>query len=224
MMRDASADRPQRFQWLGYALVVLLVSYPYFPESAIGALAGGVMALVVLVAALRATHRERHIFISRLALASTVLIVDIASYSWNRGHLFVELAFTLFYAWVTCAVVREVFRDTAVTFDTVRGAAAAYVLIGLAFGSLYDLIETVEPGSFQLNIDVPGAAAIGWRRLVFYSFMTLTTIGYGDLTPITTQAQSLAIIQGVIGVLFVAVIIGRTLGLVSQQSVRDPKD
>jgi hypothetical protein len=128
----------------------------------------------------------------------------------------VELSFSVFYAWATVAIILEVFRDQVVTFDTVRGAAAAYVLIGLAFGSLYDFVETVQPASFQFNIDLPGEVEIGWRRLVFYSFMTLTTIGYGDVTPITTQAQSLAIIEGVIGVLFVAVFIGRTLGLFSR--------
>ena len=51
--------------------------------------------------------------------------------------------------------MKEVFRDDRVTFDTVRGAAAAYVLIGLGFGSLFDFFHTLQPGSFQFNVDVP---------------------------------------------------------------------
>lgn len=216
MTREASKLASGRFTWLWRALIVLLISYPYFPDNALGSLAGGLMSLSILVAALRAAHRQRRMFFVGLALAIVVMTIDIGSYVWNRAHVLVELSFSVFYAWATVAIILEVFRDEVVTFDTVRGAAAAYVLIGLAFGSLYDFVETVQPSSFQFNIDVPGEAEIGWRRLVFYSFMTLTTIGYGDVTPITTQAQSLAIIEGVIGVLFVAVFIGRTLGLFSR--------
>ncbi len=92
------------------------------------------------------------------------------------------------------------------------GAVCVYLLVGMTFGNLYDLIETLQPGSFQVNVDTAGLSGIGWRTLIFFSFMTLTTIGLGDVTPVTTQAQSLVLIEGVIGVLYVAVLIARVVG------------
>jgi hypothetical protein len=80
---------------------------------------------------------------------------------------------------------------------------------GLTFGSLYDLVETLRPGSFCINVEMGLDGYIGFRQLLFYSFMTLAAIGYGDITPATTQAQSMAIIEGVVGVFFVAVLIAR---------------
>ena len=91
-----------------------------------------------------------------------------------------------------------------------------YLLIGVTFGTLYDFIETVEPESFRINIPAEGDSKIGWRQLIFFSFMTLTSIGYGDITPVTFQSQSLASIEGVIGVMYVAVLIARMVGIHSQ--------
>jgi hypothetical protein len=62
-----------------------------------------------------------------------------------------------------------------------------------------------------------GPAEIRWRTLIYFSFMTLTTIGLGDVTPVTTQTQSLASIEGVIGVLYVAVLIARVVGVYARR-------
>ena len=94
---EPTAPRP-RFVALWRALLVLLISYPYFPKSAMGSFAGGLMSLVVLVAALRAVHRERRVFAAGLTVALLVMSVDILSYVWHRGHVFVEASFVLFYA------------------------------------------------------------------------------------------------------------------------------
>ena len=88
----------------------------------------------------------------------------------------------------------------------------------MTFGSLYDLIETLHPGSFQINVDTVDPTEIRWRTLIFFSFMTLTTIGLGDVTPITVQVQSLTAIEGVIGVLYVAVLIARVVGIYARRT------
>ena len=62
-----------------------------------------------------------------------------------------------------------------------------------------------------------GPADIRWRTLIFFSFMTLTTVGFGDITPATPQAQSLTSIEGVIGVLYVAVLIARVVGIYARR-------
>ena len=132
-----------------------------------------------------------------------------------RGDPLVEGAFSLFYAFTTIAVFAEVVRTKDITADAIFGAVCVYLLTGVTFGTVYDLIETLNPGSFRINVSVVDDH-VGWRTLIFFSFMTLTTIGYGDIAPATFQTQSLASIEGVIGVLYVAVLIARLIGVYSQ--------
>ena len=70
-----------------------------------------------------------------------------------RGHPIVEASFSIFYAFATLAVFLEVIRTARVTPDTLYGAVCVYLLVGLTFGSLFDMIETLRPGSFQINVD-----------------------------------------------------------------------
>ena len=70
-------------------------------------------------------------------------------------------------------------------------------------------------------MDTAVPAEIRWRTLIFFSFMTLTTIGYGDITPVTAQAQSLVAIQGTIGVLYVAVLVARIVGIYARHTPGD---
>ncbi len=131
----------------------------------------------------------------------------------SRGNPLVEGAFSVFYAYMTVVIFLEVLGTDQVRRDTIYGAVCVYLLIGLTFGSLYDLIETLYPGSFRANVIADPAQHLGWRKLIFYSFMTLTTVGYGDITPVTSPAQSLAIAEGTLGVLYVAVLIARIVGI-----------
>jgi hypothetical protein len=152
-----------------------------------------------------------------LALA-TVAASSRAFLGGVRGDWIVEATFTAFYAFTTVAVFIEVIRTRRVTSDTMYGAVCVYLLVGMTFGSLYDLIETIHPGSFQINVETAVPAEIRWRTLIFYSFMTLTTIGLGDVTPTTVQAQSLTSIEGVIGVLYLAVLIARIVGIYARRT------
>ena len=94
--------------------------------------------------------------------------------------------------------------------DTLSGAVSVYLLIGITFGQLYDLVETLWPGCFVANL--ANGETLGWSQLLFYSFMTLTTVGYGDITPAIDATRSLAILEGTIGVLYVAILIARLIG------------
>lgn len=207
--------RPSCFLWLLLALALQLLSYPHFKDNDLGAFLGGLMSLTLLVAGVYAvrTHKVTLIGAGFLALAAASSSV-IALVTGTRGHPVVEGAFTLFYAFLTIAVFVEVMRNRAVRRDSLYGSICVYILIGVTFGNLYDFVETLSPGSF-LAAGVDGS--LGWRQLIFFSFMTLTGIGYGDITPATTRTQSLAIIEGVTGVLYVAVLIAGIVGMYSRR-------
>lgn len=215
----ATAPPARRFGLLLIALVALLIGYPYFENTRTGAFLGGVTSLLALTGGVYAARTNRWTFGVALVLALATTAASARAFLGGvRGDAVVEATFSAFYAFMTVAVVFEVIRTRRVTSDTMYGAVCVYLLVGMTFGSLYDLIETLHPGSFQINVDTAGPAEIRWRTLIYFSFMTLTTIGLGDVTPVTTQAQSLVSIEGVMGVLYVAVLIARVVGIYGRRA------
>lgn len=206
----AHTRRRTRFTWLFTALMVMLVAYPYFGDHTRGAALGGVMSLIVLSAGVYALRTQRKTMIVAGIFALLALGAALHSLIGGiRGSVWGEAGFTAYYSFVTVAVFREALRLRGFSRDAILGIVSVYLLIGIAYGSLFDLIETLQPGSFRFNLDLGVEASLGFRSLLFFSFMTLTSIGYGDITPVTAQAQSLAILEGVTGVLYVAVLVAR---------------
>ncbi len=206
-----------RFVFLLVALAVLLVGYPYFQNNQFGAFLGGLVSLALLISSAYAVRAQKWAVIVASGLALLTASASIMAFIKGiRGHPLVEASFFLFYAFSTIVIFLEVIKSTRITAETIYGVVCVYLLIGVTFGTLYDLIETLEPESFRINVPVEGDSKIGWRHLIFFSFMTLTSIGYGDITPATFQSQSLASIEGVIGVMYVAVLIARMVSIHSQ--------
>ena len=93
-----------------------------------------------------------------------------------------------------------------ITRFRIQGAVAAYMLIGLTFGLAFRITELLEPGAFQFAVDLlPSEIAY---ELGYFSLVTLTTVGYGDVTPVSAMARSLAIFEGLIGQLYPVIILG----------------
>ena len=98
----------------------------------------------------------------------------------ETGHPLVEGSFFLFFAFITISIFIEIRRTHEFVADTLSGVVSVYLLIGISFGQLYDPVT--PPGSFTAGFLDDGSSP-GWTLLIFYSFMTLTAAGYGDITP-----------------------------------------
>jgi hypothetical protein len=118
---------------------------------------------------------------------------------------------TIFLIFATAVILRSVVTAAKVTIETLYGAIAAYVLLGLTWGAVYFLTESLWPASFHSPI-LPGSQ-ISAPDFVFFSFVTLTTIGYGDVIPAAGIAKSLVIVEAVAGIMYPAVMIARLIAL-----------
>jgi hypothetical protein len=107
----------------------------------------------------------------------------------------------LFAAYATLRAVRVIVRSRRVTGDVLAGALAAYVLAGLAFAIVYGVIEVRSPGAFRT-----GADAVTFSDVVYFSFVTLLTVGFGDVTPAAATARAVAIFEGLFGVAYTTVV------------------
>jgi hypothetical protein len=112
---------------------------------------------------------------------------------------------------VTLAIVvlAQVFRAGAVNRHRILGAIAVYLLLGLAWAEAYSAVALVVPGAFN----PVGSQLADPQRWLYYSFVTLTTVGYGDITPVGPLARSLAILEALTGQLYPAILLARLVAL-----------
>ena len=110
---------------------------------------------------------------------------------------------------LTGLVLEHVFREGPITADRVRGAVAAYLLLGLVWTFGYILVERFSPGAIQAGGGSPKNSA----HFAYFSFVTLTTLGYGDTVPVHPVARSLAIAEALVGQLYPAILIARLVSL-----------
>jgi voltage-gated potassium channel Kch len=120
---------------------------------------------------------------------------------------------------VTGAVLYQVLRKGHVTAHRVGGAIAVYLMLGLIWASAYSLLFIDDPASFDLGRPIEATDELseiqtkGTSRLVYFSFVTMTTLGYGDVTPRSEAAGTLAILQALTGQIYLAVILARIVSL-----------
>jgi hypothetical protein len=107
---------------------------------------------------------------------------------------------------LTFLVLLRTLSPGPITGSRIQGAVATYLLIGVTFAQAYELTERRAPGSFRFAETVPAAQQS--YQLSYFSLVTLTTVGYGDVTPASSQARSLATLEGSIGQLYPAIILG----------------
>ena len=114
--------------------------------------------------------------------------------------------------------------------DTIRAAVCVFLLMGLLWAMLYAAIGRLEPLAFSTSSGVPPGMgnAAGSSTAIYFSFVTLTTLGYGDITPVTAAARTAAVLEALTGQVYLVVLVARLVGLTVAQSVpsdtnSDPK-
>ena len=232
----------QRYSGLGWLfrermavlLVVLLALFVVHPLlSARGGVGGRFFAnllfLMVLIGAVNAVVSYKRVLwvVGLLAIPSVVLRwVGFFFDNPVLAHGAFALDFVL-YAVISAILLLYLLRSTVVTTDKLMGALAVYLLIGLAWAHLYYLIEVMVPGSFQVLVDLGAdSGAHPMAKFIYFSYVTLSTLGYGDITPQSRFAESMAALEAITGQFFLAVMIARMVGmhLASGRQESAPRD
>lgn len=109
------------------------------------------------------------------------------------------------------SLVWYMFGTQRVTRDVLVAGVTVYLLLGTLFIPIYTQVEVVLPGSFQ--VQDAASASTGWTQFLYFSYVTLTTLGYGDMVPVGSVAQALTVSEAIIGGLYIAVLMARLVGL-----------
>ena len=128
------------------------------------------------------------------------------------------LSAVAFYGFTTTVVLTYVLRQKTITADTIYGALSVYLLLGMTWAFAFAAVDNFSPGSFFIDTAYNPDGMLGQVDFFYYSFVTLTTLGYGDILPLTAQARMLAVLEAVCGVLFTATLIASLMGRLRYRS------
>jgi hypothetical protein len=197
-------------------LVLLIAGAPLSSGNESALVVELLFDLVMVTAAYSAAARGGHV---KYFLALTGLTV---AWRWGAllaGHGDVELgAMAVTVVWITFAsaiVVKALFVQREVDTNMIFGAVVAYLLVAVAFAYVFEILETLQPGSFAGVPDGGHPRAQG-NALIYFSLVCLTTMGYGDILPVSDLSRPLAVLEGVFGTLYLAVMVARLVGIHSR--------
>ena len=167
---------------------------------------------------------NRKIIFSYIALACAALLFSWAHLANSNDQNILILTHVFTFSALALAIVliiKNIFSNDAVTIDTISESLCAYLLLGFAFASIYGLLDTILPGSFLSSINgqiISFSSEDAGLNRIYFSFITLLTVGYGDIVPNLPAAKLVTIIEGFFGQVYLVVLIARLVGMhVSQR-------
>jgi hypothetical protein len=174
----------------------------------------GLLVLILIAAVLCAGASRRRLVIASI-LAVLVVIVRIVSFFRNDHASWVAtyVAALAFCGFVIIELLRYVMRAPRVTSDVLCAAIATYILMGLAWSAAYLLESHAELGAFAFSSVHRPDQGLQSFEAFYFSLVTLTTVGFGDITPVSPVARMLAATEAMVGVLYVAILVAHLVSL-----------
>jgi hypothetical protein len=205
-----------RFLFLLISLMLWLVLRPFLEEFVGFHTLIDIFMSVILISAVYAVSQKKFFFILGVLFALIAVILRWTNHFLNVYPLEVlnSILSILFLGFTIVIILNHLFSEKKITADIIMGAICVYFLMGIMWAMGYNLLEMFEPGSFQVPQSMGGAAP----DFTYYSLVTLTTLGYGDITPISGPAQSLSTLEAAMGQLYLAVLVARLVGVHISQS------
>ena len=221
---------PGRFTVLLATILLLLVSQPFFSSHIFAQTFATVTIALVLLSALYAFRTTKTFFTIALILMVPALGSRwAAQFTLNPAlEMAGAICSCLFLTVTVIALVSRLFTVKSVSVDTISAAICSYLLIGVAWAYAFAAVELQNPGAFSSAIlrrpagnIAPMLALI--HTFTYYSFVCLTTTGFGDILPVSEGARSLSVMEAVFGQLYLAILIARLVGLEIAQSMREER-
>ena len=200
--------------YLLVALIGLILIFPFTHNDIISRIVLATLSSLVLVGGVYAIARSRRMLVVGLGLAILAIALQWSALLSRDPVLFgfAGIAYIAFLGLTIGEVLRYLLKRGPVTADKLHGALAGYIMIAFLWAFLYAIVEVFAPGSFSFpHSDTTDPHA--FFRLLYFSFTTITTVGFGDITPISDQARSLVMIEEFVGVFFVGILIARLAGV-----------
>jgi len=196
------------------ALALFIITAPFTGGLPNSGLLEGLLLTGVLTCGVLAVGGRRHALVMAIALGVPALSAKWLNHLWpNTVPQGIHLALgALLLVTVAFYLLRFILRAPRVDAEVLSAAVATYLVLALVWTMLYLLAASLIPNAFVLAGSASGKPLDGFTAL-YFSFITLCTVGYGDITPAAPVVRMLAIVEGITGVLYMSVLIARLVTL-----------
>jgi hypothetical protein len=187
--------------------------YPFMEDTRVGRACFSVLGILVLGLAVLAVGRTPSFTWISIILATPALVLLLAQIASEATWLTTWSAVfeAPLYFYVAVGLIRYMFADHVVTTDELFAVGATFTLVAWGFAYVFVVVQAVDPGSFTAAVDPDEARS--WMELLFLSFTTLSSTGLSDVVPIQPFARSVVMIEQLAGVLYIAMVVARMVGL-----------
>lgn len=203
----------RRYRYLLYALLGFIVLPSFFYKSLYHREVTYVCLSAVLIMGVYAVHTTvRNLYIGQIAAMIVILINASGLFNTNATVQFYVgfLFYMVFYLYVAYDLIRKVLRTSTVTVGVLFASINVYLLVGLIGGFGFMLIENAFPGSLK-NLELTDLSTDP-SHFIYFSFVTMSTLGYGDITPVTAPAEAVAILLSVFGPMYLTILVAMLVG------------
>jgi hypothetical protein len=199
------------------ALVVLLVVIPFLEQLPYGDLLEAILITLVLLSAVLAVGGRR-----QTLFAGAILVIPAVVANW-MDHFRPEaipreltlVAAIVFAGFVVGHLLVFILRAPRVNAEVLYAAVATYLMLALLWAFAFTLVARLVPNSFEFTVQAGPPRLMARFEALYFSFLTLTTVGYGDVVPVSNAARMLAMMEATAGLFYVAVLIARLVSLYS---------
>ncbi len=197
-------------------LVALIGIYPFVSTKGIGRLSLTLFLIVTMLTGALVLSNNRINQIISVFSGSLMVISGTLHDSFHPSVLLSTLSYlagAIFFLHVSCVLIYDIFSyRKKVVVGLLYGAISVYLLIGISFAFSYSLVELVHPNSFRGTYGETGFTST-FSTMLYFSFITLTTLGYGDISPLSRQAIVLSYLEAIGGQMYLTILVPRLVGM-----------
>jgi voltage-gated potassium channel len=235
----AEPKAPRKYLYLLISIAFLICVFPFAHENQKGVVLLQAVFLAVMGAAILAVRRSGRNLAVALGLGIPAIcarLVNLFTPTSHAASFLLAAIVVVFFFWVLVVLIMDVFAGGSVSSDKICGAICVYFIIGISWSVLFGFLELAEPGSFIIStiskpevragLDPARAAADGFSPMgshdlptiegsyfTYLSFITLTSVGYGDVLPVSHAARTFSWLEAVVGQLYLTILVARLVGL-----------
>lgn len=210
-----TGDRQKYYKHLFIALVLLILLEPVMSGWAVGRVLELAVVLCLLAAGSLAVRGKSPSTIFAVSMGLIMIITGslrFLSHEPNWVTLLWLLSGALFLSNVTFVLARDIFTSSNINSGHLYGAVSIYLLVGLVFSNIHFALETIAPGSYHCG-SPQCDAEFKPPAYLYYSMITLATVGYGDIVPASRVAGMLSYLEAIVGQMYVAILVARLVGM-----------
>ncbi len=207
--------KENNFVYLAVGLVLMLfigALLEYIPGDAGPRIMQGATIAALLIGAW-GIKGDRSRFVTNIAFVLVMLLVIVGGMVLDRaGFNYTHLLLLLgFFIWMTWLVARQVLFAGGISSNDIVGAICIYMMLGLIWAILYLFLAEIVPGAFN---GLPQAPWLdNFATAIYFSFVTITTLGYGDISPVLPLARFLVYMEAIVGVFYMAILVASLIGV-----------